>query len=132
MIVGDVDGVVVVPKATAVEVAKAGADRVAREEKSRARLKNGELGLDFYGLRAKLAELGVQYVDEVWHTDFHDAAIPTFRDGTILNTGVDSPPRHGADASAMRGPILGPSLQIPFVRRARSDLFRTNDIRVAG
>ena len=40
------------------------ADRVAKEEKSRARLKSGELGLDFYGLRAKLAELGVQYVDE--------------------------------------------------------------------
>ena len=64
VIIGDVDGVVVVPKAKAGEVAKDGADRVAKEEKSRARLKNGELGLDFYGLRAKLAELGVQYVDE--------------------------------------------------------------------
>ena len=64
VVIGDVDGVVVVPKAMAVDVAKAGADRVAKEEKSRARLKNGELGLDFYGLRAKLAELGVQYVDE--------------------------------------------------------------------
>ena len=39
-------------------------DRVAKEEKTRERLRNGELGLDFYGLRAKLAELGVQYVDE--------------------------------------------------------------------
>jgi 4-hydroxy-4-methyl-2-oxoglutarate aldolase len=64
VIVGDVDGVVVVPRAQAAEVAKAGADRVAKEEKSRARLKNGELGLDFYSLRAKLTELGVQYVDE--------------------------------------------------------------------
>ena len=64
VIIGDVDGVVVVPKAKAADVATAGADRVAKEEKSRARLKNGELGLDFYGLRAKLAELGVQYVDE--------------------------------------------------------------------
>jgi len=64
VVIGDVDGVVVVPKAMAADVAKAGADRVAKEEKSRARLKNGELGLDFYGLRAKLAELGVQYVDE--------------------------------------------------------------------
>jgi len=64
VVIGDVDGVVVVPKAMAAEVAKAGADRLAKEEKSRARLKNGELGLDFYGLRAKLAELGVQYVDE--------------------------------------------------------------------
>ena len=64
VVIGDVDGVVVVPKAVAADVAKAGADRLAKEEKSRARLKNGELGLDFYGLRAKLAELGVQYVDE--------------------------------------------------------------------
>jgi 4-hydroxy-4-methyl-2-oxoglutarate aldolase len=61
VIVADVDGVVVVPRATAADVARAGADRVAKEEKSRARLKAGELGLDFYGLRAKLAELGVQY-----------------------------------------------------------------------
>ena len=64
VVIGDVDGVVVVPKVMAADVAKAGADRLAKEEKSRARLKNGELGLDFYGLRAKLAELGVQYVDE--------------------------------------------------------------------
>lgn len=64
VVIGDVDGVVVVPKGKAADVAKAGADRLAKEEKSRARLRNGELGLDFYGLRAKLAELGVQYVDE--------------------------------------------------------------------
>jgi 4-hydroxy-4-methyl-2-oxoglutarate aldolase len=64
VVIGDVDGVVVVPKGKAADVATAGADRLAKEEKSRARLKNGELGLDFYGLRAKLAELGVQYVDE--------------------------------------------------------------------
>jgi 4-hydroxy-4-methyl-2-oxoglutarate aldolase len=63
VIVADVDGVVVVPRESAGQVATASADRVAKEEKSRARLKNGELGLDFYGLRAKLAELGVQYVD---------------------------------------------------------------------
>jgi 4-hydroxy-4-methyl-2-oxoglutarate aldolase len=63
VIVADVDGVVVVPREAAAQVAKASAERVAKEEKSRARLKNGELGLDFYGLRAKLAELGVQYVD---------------------------------------------------------------------
>jgi 4-hydroxy-4-methyl-2-oxoglutarate aldolase len=64
VIVGDVDGVVVVPRAKAGEVAQAGAERVAKEEKSRARLKSGELGLDFYGLRTKLAELGVTYLDE--------------------------------------------------------------------
>jgi 4-hydroxy-4-methyl-2-oxoglutarate aldolase len=64
VIVADVDGVVVVPRDTAAEVARLGSERVAKEEKSRERLRKGELGLDFYSLRARLAELGVQYVDE--------------------------------------------------------------------
>jgi len=64
VIVADVDGVVVVPREQAADVARAGQDRVAREQKTRERLRRGELGLDFYGLRAKLAELGVRYLDE--------------------------------------------------------------------
>jgi 4-hydroxy-4-methyl-2-oxoglutarate aldolase len=64
VIVGDVDGVVVVSRERAADVARLGAERVAKEQKARERLRNGELGLDFYGLRAKLTELGVQYVDE--------------------------------------------------------------------
>jgi 4-hydroxy-4-methyl-2-oxoglutarate aldolase len=65
VIVGDVDGVVVVPRQAASDVARLGNERVAKEEKSRERLRKGELGLDFYGLRAKLTELGVRIVDEV-------------------------------------------------------------------
>jgi 4-hydroxy-4-methyl-2-oxoglutarate aldolase len=64
VIVGDIDGVVVVPRQAAAEVARLGNERVAKEEKSRDRLRRGELGLDFYGLRAKLTELGVKIVDE--------------------------------------------------------------------
>ena len=64
VIVADVDGVVVVPRDTAADVARLGKERVAKEEKSRERLRNGELGLDFYGLRSKLTELGAQWVDE--------------------------------------------------------------------
>jgi 4-hydroxy-4-methyl-2-oxoglutarate aldolase len=64
VVVADVDGVVVVPRAVASEVARLSQDRIAKEEQSRARLKAGELGLDCYGLRAKLDELGVRYVDE--------------------------------------------------------------------
>jgi hypothetical protein len=45
-------------------VARLGNERVAKEEKSRARLRNGELGLDFYGLRTKLTELGVQIIED--------------------------------------------------------------------
>ena len=63
VVIGDADGVVVVPREWAAEVARLGELRVAKEEKTRQRLRNGELGLDFYGLRAKLAELGVEYVD---------------------------------------------------------------------
>jgi len=64
VIVADADGVVVVPRAAAAEVARLGTDRIAKEQKTRERLRNGELGLDFYGFRAKLAELGVRYLDE--------------------------------------------------------------------
>lgn len=63
IIVADADGVCVVPRLAAGEVARLGADRVAKEEKTRERLRKGELGLDFYGFRARLAELGVQYED---------------------------------------------------------------------
>jgi len=63
IIIGDADGVVVVAREAASEVARLGEQRRDKEEKTRERLRNGELGLDFYGLRAKLAELGVEYVD---------------------------------------------------------------------
>jgi 4-hydroxy-4-methyl-2-oxoglutarate aldolase len=65
VIVADVDGVVVVKRQQAAEVARLGSERLAKEQKTRERLRSGELGLDFYGLRAKLAELGVQYVDKI-------------------------------------------------------------------
>src|SRR6202451_2412143 len=65
VIVGDADGVAVVPRASAAEVAKASQQRIAKEEKTRERLAKGELGIEFYGLRAKLAELGVEYVEEL-------------------------------------------------------------------
>ena len=63
VVVADVDGVVIVPRAQAADVARAADARIAKEEQSRAKLRAGELGLDFYGLRKKLAELGVEYVD---------------------------------------------------------------------
>jgi 4-hydroxy-4-methyl-2-oxoglutarate aldolase len=61
--VGDADGVVVVPREFAQAVAKAAEARLAKEDKTRERLRNGELGVEFYGLRAKLKELGVEYID---------------------------------------------------------------------
>jgi 4-hydroxy-4-methyl-2-oxoglutarate aldolase len=63
VIVGDIDGVVVVQRQEAAEVVRLCEARLAKEAKSRARLKAGELGLDISGLREKLKQLGVEYVD---------------------------------------------------------------------
>ncbi len=64
VIVADVDGVVVVRRQDAEKVAKLGEDRLVKEASSRAKLKAGELSLDFNKLRAKCVELGVVWVDE--------------------------------------------------------------------
>ena len=61
VIVADDDGVVVVKRSTVQEVVAACEQRVRKEEATRARLARGELGLDIYSLRAKLAELGLKY-----------------------------------------------------------------------
>jgi len=61
VIVGDQDGVVVVPRESAAEIAGLGELRRAKEERSRERLRAGEKGLDMYGLRARLKELGVEF-----------------------------------------------------------------------
>jgi len=63
-VIGDLDGVVVVPREDVAEVVKAAQQRIVKEEKNRERLRAGEAGLDMYGLRAKLKELGVVYVDQ--------------------------------------------------------------------
>ena len=65
VICADDDGVVAVPVGEAEWALDQSRARTAAEEQSRAKLKAGELGVDLYGLRAKLAELGVEYVDSV-------------------------------------------------------------------
>ena len=63
VVIGDDDGVVVVPVGDAEKVKDAALAREAKEEKTRARLKAGELGLDIYGMRQRLADKGLVYVD---------------------------------------------------------------------
>jgi 4-hydroxy-4-methyl-2-oxoglutarate aldolase len=61
-VLADDDGVVCVPRERVGEALTAGRARLAKEEATRQAFRAGELGLDRYGLRATLAELGVEYV----------------------------------------------------------------------
>ena len=63
IIVADDDGVVVVPLETAEIVAQASEARLVKEEKTRAVLASGTLGLDYYEMRDKLKAKGLRYVE---------------------------------------------------------------------
>ena len=65
VIVADDDGVCVVPRERAPSVLEQSAAREKKEAAVRARLKAGELGLDIYGMRQRLAEKGLKYVDSL-------------------------------------------------------------------
>ncbi|MCQ8782683.1 4-carboxy-4-hydroxy-2-oxoadipate aldolase/oxaloacetate decarboxylase [Mangrovibrevibacter kandeliae] len=62
VVVADDDGVCVVRREAAASVLEAAKKRVAAEEEKRKRLAAGELGLDIYAMRERLAEKGLTYV----------------------------------------------------------------------
>lgn len=69
VVVADDDGVVVVRRADAPAALEASRARLDKEAATRRRLQDGELGVDFYGLRERLSELGVRYVDRLEDAD---------------------------------------------------------------
>ncbi len=62
LIVADDDGVVVVARGDADDVHEKVQQRIANETEKRARFEAGELGLDIYNMRERLAEKGLRYV----------------------------------------------------------------------
>ncbi len=61
LVVADDDGIVVVPRRAAADVLRLSEARERKEADTRARLQSGELGLDIYGMRQRLAEKGLVY-----------------------------------------------------------------------
>jgi 4-hydroxy-4-methyl-2-oxoglutarate aldolase len=65
VIVADDDGVCVVPRRNAAAILHKSTEREAKEAQVRVRLKAGELGLDIYAMRERLAQRGLVYKDEL-------------------------------------------------------------------
>jgi 4-hydroxy-4-methyl-2-oxoglutarate aldolase len=65
VVVADDDGVVVVRRSEVLHVVEASRARADLEAQKTLRLANGELGLDIYNMRSRLAEKGLRYVDSL-------------------------------------------------------------------
>lgn len=65
LVLADDDGIVIVEKEEATTSYKLARARMQKEEITKKRIANGELGIDFYGLRETLRKEDVRYFDSV-------------------------------------------------------------------
>jgi 4-hydroxy-4-methyl-2-oxoglutarate aldolase len=65
VVIADDDGVVIVPRSEAASVLAASLARTDNEQSKRERLASGELGLDLYSMRERLADKGLTYIEHV-------------------------------------------------------------------
>ena len=65
VVCADDDGVSIVARKQADKVMAAAQLQIDDEEKKRHKLANGELGLDLYNMRQRLADAGLEYVDDL-------------------------------------------------------------------
>lgn len=70
VVIADDDGVLVVPRGRAEEVATAAEARLQNEEAKRKQLASGILGLDLYKMRETLKDAGLTYID---YADYDEA-----------------------------------------------------------
>jgi 4-hydroxy-4-methyl-2-oxoglutarate aldolase len=62
VVLGDDDGVMVVPRVDVPRALTASQARIDKEAASRMAFQQGQLGLDRYGLRERLADFGIEYL----------------------------------------------------------------------
>ncbi|MDF2592496.1 MAG: 4-carboxy-4-hydroxy-2-oxoadipate aldolase/oxaloacetate decarboxylase [Clostridia bacterium] len=65
LIVADDDGIVVVKKSDIQSSMEKAVARAAKEEKTRAKIEAGELGVDFYGFRNVIKDMGIEYYENL-------------------------------------------------------------------
>src|SRR4029078_3962154 len=97
VVVGDDDGVVVVPKKVAVETAQKAQKRKDDEDGKRKQLEAGTLSLDMYKMREPRAQCGLVYIDHAEDNGgpLAEFVAPAFRPNALhvgLFAGVDNGP----------------------------------------
>jgi 4-hydroxy-4-methyl-2-oxoglutarate aldolase len=63
-VAADDDGIVIVPRRCVKEVMSAAEKRLEKEKKTKSKIADGELSVDFYGLKTVISDLNIEYVEK--------------------------------------------------------------------